>query len=104
MKSTYLLLLLLVMEPLQAQQPPIASGEYGIVNLGTLGGPSSEAHAINDRCQIVGWAQTPSNLTHAFLWEDGVMNDLGTLGGNWSSASDILSIATSESRWKSLEV
>jgi len=68
-----------------------------ILNLGTLGGNESQADAINERGQIVGIAtnavpdQFPSPLgfglpgfgtqQRAFLWENGVMRDLGTLGG-----------------------
>jgi probable HAF family extracellular repeat protein len=59
-------------------------------DLGTLGGNESLATAINRRGQIVGWSENeildPVSLmgetqTRAFLWEDGRMLDLGTLGG-----------------------
>jgi probable HAF family extracellular repeat protein len=81
-----------------------------MVDLGTLGGTSStlggtlseayfsEAHGINNAGQVVGYAQTPSGLTHAFLYTDtngngsndpGEMIDLGTLGGTLSEAQDI---------------
>ena len=36
---------------------------------------------INDRGQVVGASGTASGSQHAFLWQDGVMTDLGTLGG-----------------------
>jgi probable HAF family extracellular repeat protein len=65
-----------------------------IINLGTLGGNNSFAVGINDRGQIIGNANNyipdpfagvlaPLGATqmHAFLWEDGAMQDLGTLGG-----------------------
>jgi probable HAF family extracellular repeat protein len=66
-----------------------------ILNLGTLGGNESIAWSINNRGQIAGGAlnaipdtyQTslffPVGATqvHAFLWQDGNMKDLGTLGG-----------------------
>ena len=56
-------------------------------DLGTLGGFESHANAINDSGQVVGMAQTASGERHAFLWENGVMRDLGSLGP--SEAFDI---------------
>lgn len=46
--------------------------------------------AINDSGQIVGTMQTSvEGYNHAFVWENGVLNDLGTLGGLGSAAHDI---------------
>ena len=63
--------------------------------LGSLGGHVSQAHAINDRGQVVGRSAYASGQhgyegTHAFLWDpnDG-MTDLGTVGGLDSEASAI---------------
>jgi probable HAF family extracellular repeat protein len=72
-----------------------------IANLGTLGGNQSSANAINDQNQIVGGALNTildpysSGITESFLfftpaatqaratlWQNGVIHDLGTLGGN----------------------
>ena len=65
------------------------TGAGGMTDLGTLGGPTSRAAALNDRGQIVGDAATASGETHAFLWQHGVMRDRGTLGGTFSTATAI---------------
>jgi len=60
---------------------------YDIADLGTLGGPTSNAWSINDRGQIVGWSTLPGAATwHAFLYSEGRMIDLGTLAGGNSEA------------------
>jgi probable HAF family extracellular repeat protein len=54
-----------------------------IHDLGTLaGGDMSVATCINASGQIVGWSRTAADETHAFLYREGVMKDLGTLGGD----------------------
>jgi probable HAF family extracellular repeat protein len=62
------------------------------VDLGTLGGSSGAARAINSRGQIVGTSDAPYGAgltTHATLWYRGAMTDLGTLGGAYSRAGAI---------------
>ena len=67
-------------------------------NLGTLGGPDAAADFVNQGGQVVGssfvsltpfeCADPPFSdfplITHAFLWESGTMQDIGTLGGTCS--------------------
>jgi probable HAF family extracellular repeat protein len=60
---------------------------YRVVDLGTLGGTSSAGWGTNDRSWISGVSSLPGDMqTRAFLWREGVMTDLGTLGGpnSWS--------------------
>jgi probable HAF family extracellular repeat protein len=65
-----------------------------MVDLGTLGGSESEAAAVNDSGEVVGFAQTTAALPegrygihHAFFWTRARgMVDLGTLGGRESRA------------------
>jgi probable HAF family extracellular repeat protein len=51
-----------------------------------MGFKCSEATAVNDRGQVVGWSYTAMGVQHAFVWEEGVMRDLGTLGGPFAGA------------------
>jgi len=49
--------------------------------LGTLGGCCSSAHGVSDNGVVVGWATNAAGRARAFRWENGVMQDLGTLAG-----------------------
>jgi probable HAF family extracellular repeat protein len=61
-----------------------------MVDLGTLRADqsgSSDAVDVNRRGHVVGTASSdPNYFTHGFIWRDGAMTDLGTLGGQGSFA------------------
>ena len=52
-----------------------------VTDLGTLGGNSVQATGINDAGQVVGRFFNADNQVRAFLYDNGGMHDLGTLGG-----------------------
>ena len=61
-----------------------------MIDLGTLGGSSSWAGAVNASGQVVGVSTTAGDdaTYHAFVWtREGGMIDLGTLSGGYSWAS-----------------
>ena len=60
-----------------------------MTDLGSLGGNSSYAVALNDSGEVVGNSYTPGGWQHAFLYSNGTMADLGTLGGVDSEALGI---------------
>ena len=66
----------------QAQGTSEKPRHYSVRILGTLGGSASVANSVNDK----GWVSGAANLTgdateHAALWREGMITDLGTLGG-----------------------
>lgn len=54
----------------------------GLQDLGDLGGGKSSGYAINNLGQIVGESFINETTSHAFLWQSGVMQDLGALSGS----------------------
>ena len=65
-----------------------APAGYRVRDLGTLGGASSAAVAVNTGGYAVGWAETAAGERHAVRWSPaGVIRDLGTLGGRTSAAT-----------------
>jgi len=65
------------------------SPDGSVIQLGTLGGNSSQANAIDNSGEVVGFASVASGYQHAFSMLDGLMIDLGTLGGGSSYAYGI---------------
>jgi probable HAF family extracellular repeat protein len=77
-----------------------------IINLGALGNGASVAQGINDAGQVVGSSQIPdsaSGVTHAFLWNDGTMTDLGVLNGAFWSGAEAINDADQIVGWSNLE-
>jgi probable HAF family extracellular repeat protein len=64
-----------------AQQQNSKPAHYTVIDLGSLGGPYSEAFFMNNNGAIGGVSSRADGTEHAFLWQEGVMADLGTLGG-----------------------
>lgn len=71
---------------------------YAVTDLGTLGGTSSWATGVNNKGLVDGFSTLtgeacvpfpppPGCDEHAFLWRNGEMTDLGTLGGQNSGPS-----------------
>jgi probable HAF family extracellular repeat protein len=58
---------------------------YTVTDLGTLGGRSSEALGLNNFGDVVGASATADGQSHAFLFRNGGLIDLGTLPGGTSS-------------------
>lgn len=68
----------------------VAQPLYTVTDLGTLGGRTSRARAVNEDGTVVGEAETKPGNLHAFIWspKEG-MKDLGTLGGPLSRANAV---------------
>ncbi|HLY63577.1 MAG TPA: hypothetical protein VKV95_22795 [Terriglobia bacterium] len=83
--------------------PPVntfGQTRYTITDLGVIGGSNNSygtsiATSINNQGEVVGFSEVPNELGwHAFLWRNGVMTDLGSLGfGQWvfiNNSSDVV--------------
>jgi probable HAF family extracellular repeat protein len=97
--------------PSPSSSPPPAAAAYSITDLGSLGGGYTVGLAINDNGQVTGYSSIAKTIptggccgncyggghripctthpTHAFVWSNGTMTDLGTLGGNYSQGLSI---------------
>lgn len=78
-----------------------AAETYLVTDLGSLGGPSSQAHAINNAGNVAGVADLMTGSFHAVLLSNNVLTDLGTLGGT-NSAAYSLSESNHVVGWSSL--
>jgi probable HAF family extracellular repeat protein len=79
-----LLIVLALSIRLTAQNPPTPS-HYRVIDLGTLGGVSSSANAINNIGWATGGSDNASQNQIAALWLYGLQIPLGTLDGGASS-------------------
>jgi probable HAF family extracellular repeat protein len=72
-----------------AQAQNTAPTRYTVIDLGTLGGVfGSSATSINNKGWIAGVANLSGDTEeHAALWREGVVTDLGTLGGDNSNVN-----------------
>src|SRR2546428_12689872 len=69
---------------------PHVSASITVRDLGTLPGyPLSEGFGINAAGRIVGTSGDGEAQSRPFLWDDGVMTNLGTLGGSRGTAPGI---------------
>ena len=61
---------------------------YRVSDLNSLGGTNSRGNSINNRAWISGYSNLAGNQRrHAALWRNGILFDLGTLGGPNSSVT-----------------
>src|SRR3954454_4834140 len=65
-----------------------AEALYSVTDLGTLGG-GGFGLGINNAGQVVGSSATSTGAEHAFLYSNGQMQDVGTLGGHVSQGTGI---------------
>jgi probable HAF family extracellular repeat protein len=90
------------LEGLVTQTRAVIWQNGAVSDVGTLGGTDAVALFVNDGGQIVGESYAVNSVSnpvphcedspltlHAFIWENGKMMDLGTLGGSCAFAYDL---------------
>ena len=78
-----------ILAPVHAQKPEAtkAKTQYQVSTLPDLGGTSNGGNSINDQTWVAGYARMLDRNRHAILWQNGLLSDLGTLGGPNSSVT-----------------
>jgi probable HAF family extracellular repeat protein len=79
-----------ILAPAHAQRPEAAKArtQYQVSNLPGLGGTNSAGNSINNQTWVAGYSRLTGDETrHAALWRNGVLSNLGTLGGPNSSVT-----------------
>lgn len=72
-----------------ASQGPGNPPGYDAIDLGTLGGNRAMPASLNNRGEVVGSSMTADSQHHAFLWKDGLMQDIGLQLDGSSAAQTI---------------
>jgi probable HAF family extracellular repeat protein len=71
-------------------KPPAAIAAppgYQAIDIGTLGGGSTEAVMVDDQGRVLGTSERPDHSMRAFMWQGGVMRELPADAGAVSYAS-----------------
>jgi len=67
-----------------------------MTDIGTLGSDYSTGYGLDDLGRVVGSSETADGRSHAFLYADGQMTDLGALGGDnpgWTTTAQGINTA-----------
>ena len=79
-----------IMMTLSAPSLALASTSYTITDLGRFTSAGySNGRCLNENGQVGGYSSGEDHYSRAFLWENGVMTDLGTHAATASFAQDI---------------